>query len=67
MGSYPRVADSKATYDLYGPANRLLCTSYDRAMVIFLACVEASLWVVAKGFGGHPLFPAATLLQRLLA
>lgn len=40
MGSYPRIADRKGTYDLYGPVNRLMCASYDRAMVCFLACLK---------------------------
>ena len=26
--------------DLFGPVNKLYCTSYDRAMVSFLACLK---------------------------
>lgn len=40
MGSYPRVADGRATHDLYGPVNRFVCTGYDRAQVAFLACLK---------------------------
>lgn len=40
MGSYPRVADSRATHDLYGPVNRFVCTGYDRAQVALLACLK---------------------------
>ncbi len=40
MGSYPRIADKKSTYDLFGPVSKLYCTSYDRAMICFLACIK---------------------------
>lgn len=40
LGSYPRVADRKNTYDLFGPVSKLYCTSYDRAMACFLTCLK---------------------------
>ena len=40
MGSFSRIADKKGTMDLFGPVNKLYCTSYDRAMVSFLACLK---------------------------
>jgi beclin 1 len=40
MGSAPRIADGRATYDLYGPVSKLWSSSYDRAMVGFLACLR---------------------------
>lgn len=40
LGSYPRVADKRSTYDLFGPVNKLWSSSYDRAMVCFLACLK---------------------------
>lgn len=40
LGSYPRIADKKGSHDLFGPVNRLLCTAYDRAMVMYLACLK---------------------------
>jgi len=30
MGSHPRVADKRSTYDLFGPVSKLWSTSYDR-------------------------------------
>lgn len=38
MGSYPRVADARTTYDLYGPVSKFLCTSYDKAQVHACLC-----------------------------
>lgn len=40
MGSYPRVADGRGTYDLYGPVNKFVCISFDKAQVGFLACLK---------------------------
>ncbi|KAK9824013.1 hypothetical protein WJX72_006970 [[Myrmecia] bisecta] len=40
LGSYPRVADKRSTLDLHGPVNKLYCTSYDRAMTLFLSCLN---------------------------
>jgi len=40
MGSYPRIADRKGVYELFGPVNKLYCAGYDRAMVAFLACLR---------------------------
>ncbi len=40
MGSYPQIADKRGTHDLYGPVSRMMCASYDRAMVMFLTCVK---------------------------
>ncbi|GBG59887.1 hypothetical protein CBR_g66692 [Chara braunii] len=40
MGSYPRIADTRNTYDLYGPVNLFWSTKYDKAMVLFLACLS---------------------------
>lgn len=43
MGSYPQIADKRGTHDLYGPVSRMMCASYDRAMVMFLTCVKVVL------------------------
>ncbi|GLI61251.1 hypothetical protein VaNZ11_003559 [Volvox africanus] len=40
MGSHPRVADKRATYDLFGPVSKLWSANYDRAMVAYLACLR---------------------------
>eukprot|EP00850_Spirogloea_muscicola_P024819 SM001576S01998 [mRNA] locus=s1576:1073:1891:- [translate_table: standard] len=40
MGSYPRIADSKDTYNLFGPVNIFWSTRYDKAMVFYLACLK---------------------------
>lgn len=40
MGSHPRVADKRGTYDLFGPVNKLWGGSYDKAMSVFLACLK---------------------------
>jgi hypothetical protein len=40
MGSHPRVADKRGTYDLFGPVNKLWGGGYDRAMSVFLACLK---------------------------
>ena len=43
MGSHPRVvADKRATYDLFGPVNKLWSANYDRAMACFLVRVEVA-------------------------
>jgi hypothetical protein len=40
MGSHPRIADKKGTYDLFGPPNLWNGSSYDKGMVCFLACLK---------------------------
>jgi len=40
MGSHPRVADKRGTYDLFGPVNKLWGGGYDKAMSVFLACLR---------------------------
>ncbi|KAK3288064.1 Vacuolar protein sorting-associated protein atg6 [Cymbomonas tetramitiformis] len=40
LGSHPRIADSKNTYELYGPVNPFWSARYDKAMVCFLACLQ---------------------------
>src|SRR5690348_16758688 len=47
MGSYPKVANKNGTYDLFYQSdgmfkliNKLTCSSYDKAMVGFLACLQ---------------------------
>lgn len=40
MGSHPRVADKRGTYDLFGPVNKLWGGTYDKAMSVFLACLK---------------------------
>jgi len=40
MGSYPKVSDGKSTYDLYGPVTQFLTANYDKAMCIFLQCLQ---------------------------
>ena len=42
LGSYPRVRDKKGAHDLFGPVNKLYCTAYDRAAILFLACLKAA-------------------------
>jgi beclin 1 len=39
-GSYPRVHDGRGAAELFGPANKILCPSYDRAQAGFLACLQ---------------------------
>lgn len=51
MGSYPRLVDKKGSHELFGPVNKLYCSSYDRAMVLYLACLKVSL---------SPLLPPLT-------
>ncbi|KAL2619848.1 hypothetical protein R1flu_000053 [Riccia fluitans] len=40
MGSYPRIADNKNTYELFGPVNLFWSSRYDKAMTFFLACLK---------------------------
>ena len=40
MGSYPKVSDGKNTYELYGPVTQFLRANYDKAMCIFLQCLQ---------------------------
>lgn len=40
MGSYPRVADNKNTYELFGPVNLFWSSRYDKAMIFFLVCLQ---------------------------
>ncbi|XP_024356337.1 beclin-1-like protein [Physcomitrium patens] len=40
MGSYPKVADNKNTYELYGPVNLFWSSRYDKAMTFFVACLK---------------------------
>lgn len=40
MGSHPRVADKRTTYDLFGPVSKIWSSNYDRAMVCYLACLK---------------------------
>ncbi len=47
MGSYPQIADKRGTHDLYGPVSRMMCASYDRAMVMFLTCVKVNIHAVS--------------------
>lgn len=55
MGSHPRVADKRSTYDLFGPVSKLWSSNYDRAMICFLACLKVGwwggLWVCASVYG----------------
>jgi beclin len=39
-GSYPRVHDARGPAELFGPASKIVCLSYDRAQVAFLACLK---------------------------
>ncbi len=48
MGSYPQIADKRGTHDLYGPVSRMMCASYDRAMVMFLTCVKVQIRAVSS-------------------
>eukprot|EP00898_Chlorokybus_atmophyticus_P000504 jgi/Chlat1/1454/Chrsp12S08682 len=40
LGSFPRIADSRHTYELFGPVNVFWRNRYDKAMVLFLACLK---------------------------
>ena len=40
MGSYPKVSDGKNTYELYGPVTQFLTANYDKAMCVFLQCLQ---------------------------
>ena len=40
MGSTPRVADGRNTYELYGPVTLWGSSAYDKAMVGFLTCLQ---------------------------
>lgn len=48
MGSYPQIADKRGTHDLYGPVSRIMCASYDRAMVMFLTCVKVKIHAICN-------------------
>jgi beclin 1 len=39
-GSFSRVHDSRGPAELFGPASKIVCLSYDRAQVAFLACLK---------------------------
>lgn len=39
-GSYPRVVTASATYDLVGPVSKIICLGYDRALVLFVKCLD---------------------------
>ncbi len=38
--------DKKGSHELFGPVNKLYCTAYDRAMVLYLACLKVVLLVL---------------------
>eukprot|EP00963_Diacronema_lutheri_P005802 scaffold461_cov321-Pavlova_lutheri.AAC.20 len=44
MGSFPRIADGKVTYELFGPVNLLNpfggASKYDKGAVAFLSCLQ---------------------------
>jgi len=40
MGSHPKIADNKTTYELYGPVNPFWSSKYDKAMICFIACLQ---------------------------
>jgi len=41
VGSYPRITDiNNKTHKLFGPANLLFSTQYDKAMTLFLTCLQ---------------------------
>ncbi len=40
MGSYPRVCDKKGSHDLFGPASKIYCADFDRAVCLYLACLK---------------------------
>lgn len=56
MGSHPRVADKRGTYDLFGPVNKLWGSAYDKAMAVYLACLKEfgdfarARWVYTTSF-----------------
>jgi beclin 1 len=39
-GSFSRVHDSRGPAELFGPASKIVCLSFDRAQVAFLACLK---------------------------
>lgn len=64
MGSHPRVADKRGSYDLFGPVNKLWGGTYDKAMAGFLACLKefgdfARARDIAEGQPGLFEFPFA--------
>ncbi len=48
-GSYPRVVAASATHDLVGPVSKILCLGYDKALVLFVKCLD----VVVKALIGR--------------
>eukprot|EP00899_Mesostigma_viride_P019046 jgi/Mesvir1/27142/Mv20811-RA.1 len=56
LGSFPRVADPKKNiYDLYGPVHILWRSRYDKAMVLFLQCLnEFAAYATAQDKAKHP-------------
>ena len=39
-GSYSRVHDARGAAELFGPASKIVCISFDRAQVGFLSCLK---------------------------
>ena len=52
-GSYPRVVVASATHELVGPVSKILCLGYDRALVLFVKCLDA-VGKALKGRVGEP-------------
>eukprot|EP00892_Ulva_mutabilis_P009663 jgi/Ulvmu1/7069/UM033_0130.1 len=41
MASHSMVSDGKEDFKLFGPVNRMWCGRYDRALLLYLSCLEA--------------------------
>lgn len=68
QGSYPQVVDVRANqaHDLYGPVNKFLCQSYDKAQVGFLVSGMGAGRAVGGGEVPHGGGSAAQLMAGRL-
>lgn len=66
MGSHPRVADKKSTYDLFGPP-KLWSGNYDKGMMCYLACLEEfAMFARNHDHAAGKVAALAALSRRLL-
>lgn len=40
FGSFPKIHDGRGSHELFGPVSKIVCISYDRAQVGYLACLK---------------------------
>ena len=65
-GSYPRVRGPSATYELVGPVSKILCPGYDKALVLFVKCLDVVIKVLeASASGGRPPFEISSSGDRI--